>query len=164
MPVQWPVHWQWLSLSSVSGSQPHFAFSHIYTHPETDIGIQIFMVTYSMVVFSETPRPARKGRHRYMVINLLLFLISTLATILVFTRYFTLWWDADGPLDYAQRRHGQAVWATLFNNIAGNFTICLGDALLLYRCYIVWADRKWVMIVPTVTYIAALGTSSHHLG
>jgi len=32
-----------------------------------------------------------------------------------------------------------------------------GDGILLYRCYLLWPDRKWVAILPTLSYFASWG-------
>lgn len=137
--------------------------AHCFDHDvdlQAHIGIQIFMVTYGIAVFLETPRPERKGRRRYMVISLLLFIIPTLGAMTMFYRYFTMWWDAQSAIDYGRRRGWQLLWASMINDVTLNFSISLGDALLLYRCYIVWADKKWVIVVPALTYAASVGASS----
>lgn len=107
-------------------------------------GVQLFMVTYGLAVFFETPRAERKERRRYMVANVLLFIIPTVANVPLFYRYFTLWFVSESALDYGKQRAQDLVWAAHIANSLGNLSVCVGDALLLYRCWIVWADKMWV--------------------
>lgn len=98
-----------------------------------------------------------------MVINLLLFIIPTLGTLVLFYRYFTIWWDSESPLDYRKRRVQQLMWAAYMNNTLGNISIVVGDLLLLYRCWLIWADRIWVIIFPSISYIASIGAYTFYV-
>ncbi|KAH6908967.1 hypothetical protein BKA70DRAFT_1426851 [Coprinopsis sp. MPI-PUGE-AT-0042] len=39
-------------------------------------------------------------------------------------------------------------------------TLCmaLGDSVMIWRCYVLWQDRKWVIIAPVIILIAFIGT------
>lgn len=120
-------------------------------------GIQLFMVIYGFSVLLETPPSKRQGRLPYMFISLTLFALPTIAALVLFHRYFNIWRDMNGPLDYFPRRKTQGVWATYLNNALYCVTILLGDGLLLFRCYIIWADRLWVLVLPALLFISSVG-------
>lgn len=79
--------------------------------------------------------------------------------MVLFYRYFTLWWESDSPLDYARRRSQTIMWAAHFNNTLSHITVWMGDMLLPYRAWLIWADKLWVMIIPGLAFMGAVGTS-----
>lgn len=121
------------------------------------IGIQLFMVIYGFSVFLETPPSKRKGRLVYMIISLILFVLPTVASLVSFHRYFTVWRYTSVLLADPSARTPQLAWTAHVNNTLCYLTILLGDGLMLYRCYIIWADRLWVLIVPGLLFISSIG-------
>lgn len=115
------------------------------------------MILYGLTVYLETPPAKREGRLLYMLVSLMLFILPTVAILVLFHRYFNIWWDLKGPLDYFPRRMSQLAWARDVNNTLVCMTILLGDSLMFYRCYIIWVDRLWVLIVPGLLYITVTG-------
>lgn len=120
-------------------------------------GIQLFMVTYGFTVFLETPAPKRKGRLPYMIITCILFVLPTIGTLVLYNRYFNIWWDMKGPLEYFPRQATQMEWANHVNNTLCCITFLLADGLMVYRCYMIWADRLWVVIFPGLLQAASTG-------
>ncbi|KAL1688297.1 hypothetical protein GGG16DRAFT_60235 [Schizophyllum commune] len=59
----------------------------------------------------------------------------------------------DGPSAYLMEHYDDKI------NVLGNASYVvanfLADALLLYRCYVVWAKRWWIIIIPACVYIAS---------
>lgn len=115
------------------------------------------MVVYGFSLFLEMSPEKRRGRLPYMIINLAFFVLPTIGTLVVFNRYFNIWWDLQSPLEYGRRRATQMIWATHANNIIFKLTIWLGDSLMLYRCYVIWTDKIWVMAIPGLLYLATTG-------
>jgi len=118
------------------------------------IGIQLFMVIYAFDVFLRMSPEKRKGRLPYMILNWVFFILPSIGTLLLFYRHFNIWWDVQSPLDFPKHRATQLMWTVHTNNTLVCLSILLGDSLMLYRCYIMWADKLWVMIVPGLLYIA----------
>ncbi|KAK7688220.1 hypothetical protein QCA50_008590 [Cerrena zonata] len=59
----------------------------------------------------------------------------------------------EGPIGYLQNE--QAIPVDTIGNAAGCITTFLADGFLLYRCFLVWNDRPWVLILPSLAYIAS---------
>lgn len=116
------------------------------------------MTVYGIVIYLESPRVARRGRFPYILLNLLIFSAWSVGTLLHFHRYFTLWWQSTSPLDYHSRMTTQLLWAAHANDILKYFSVCVGDMLMLYRCYNMWADKLWVLALPVLINVAMIGT------
>lgn len=117
------------------------------------------MVIYAFDVFLRMSPEKRKGRLPYMILNWVFFILPSIGTLLLFYRHFNIWWDVQSPLDFPKHRATQLMWTVHTNNTLVCLSILLGDSLMLYRCYIMWADKLWVMIVPGLLYIATAGKS-----
>ncbi|EMD31937.1 hypothetical protein CERSUDRAFT_162391 [Gelatoporia subvermispora B] len=50
----------------------------------------------------------------------------------------------------------QSVWYETLGTTSAIALICLGDALLIYRCYIIWASRLSIIAVPILVYLGDL--------
>ncbi|TFK28300.1 hypothetical protein FA15DRAFT_665516 [Coprinopsis marcescibilis] len=124
------------------------------------IGLQLFMCMYGFVVFLETPHSNRKGRIMYILASfsiLALTVISTVANNV--TNYNTLLNAVPGdPMGTraAMNRFGQGTIAYAVARISSTFIAFVGDGLLLYRCYFFWYDRKWVVVLPALVYVASV--------
>ncbi|KAF9448751.1 hypothetical protein P691DRAFT_759653 [Macrolepiota fuliginosa MF-IS2] len=64
-----------------------------------------------------------------------------------------------GAAGYLKTEHSKPISATM--NITGTFVNYVTQGLLLYRCYIVYRDRPWLLCVPLIPYCAttALGVA-----
>jgi hypothetical protein len=51
--------------------------------------------------------------------------------------------------------HGNTVNDT-FGNVAGVMVTWTSDALLLWRCYTVWGGNLWVILVPSIMWVAII--------
>ncbi|KAH6903286.1 hypothetical protein BKA70DRAFT_604985 [Coprinopsis sp. MPI-PUGE-AT-0042] len=124
------------------------------------IGLQLFMCLYGLTIFLESPRNARKGRLSYVLVS---FTILSLCIMWVVTGsysgYHTLLNTVPGDRQRSQeamQRFGRGTAAYGVGRIASTFIAFVGDGLLLYRCYFFWTDKKWVVIVPALTYVASV--------
>ncbi|TEB30963.1 hypothetical protein FA13DRAFT_1630145 [Coprinellus micaceus] len=50
-------------------------------------------------------------------------------------------------------------WDAISNPILMGFQIWVGDALAIYRCYIIWGHNFWVIVVPVLLAAAAVGVN-----
>jgi len=50
----------------------------------------------------------------------------------------------------------QSVWYETLGSTASIALICLGDALLIFRCYVIWSSNFTVILLPILIYLANL--------
>ncbi|KDR70199.1 hypothetical protein GALMADRAFT_255064 [Galerina marginata CBS 339.88] len=91
---------------------------------------------------------------------ILMYMVSTFHAILGlyrFIRAFILLVEPQGALYYFFdfRR-----WDNHANNILLCLMTWLGDALVIYRCYFVWNSNLWVIMLPTLLLLCAIGINS----
>ncbi|TFK18009.1 hypothetical protein FA15DRAFT_628371 [Coprinopsis marcescibilis] len=121
-------------------------------------GFQAMICLYGAAVFLETPREGRKGRLPYIVLSLMIFLSSTVSAAL--DGFATL----DSVRSYGQSEELLEAPENVFFEIRQGpaalqlIWIALGDGVLLFRCYIIWHDKWWLVILPLLAYLAAIGT------
>ncbi|EAU83014.2 hypothetical protein CC1G_08951 [Coprinopsis cinerea okayama7 len=123
-------------------------------------GIQIFMFLYSLSVFLETPRHLQKGRIPYMIISFIILAISIIGTCIGANIQFNSYYHATSGLEFFQI-HGKMFFEA--PSIAGFWlvylNIAIADGLLLYRCYIIWKDKLWVLALPAFVYLSSTATN-----
>ncbi|TEB23827.1 hypothetical protein FA13DRAFT_1397729 [Coprinellus micaceus] len=110
------------------------------------IGLQLFMCFYGLLVYLETPR----------------ILSLSLMTVVPdnYARYLSLYnanpSDPQVTKAAMDRYGGNKTPQYGLSRIASTFVAFVGDGLLLYRCYFFWSDRKWIVILPALTYVASV--------
>ncbi|PBK87116.1 hypothetical protein ARMGADRAFT_939446 [Armillaria gallica] len=122
-------------------------------------GIDFYMYFHSVYLFMVAGGSARSHSHGlYVVVGgtlLALLTISTFANI-VFAEF--MWIDHrdifGGPLGYLNAN--SAVWWQTLGTVASQMSFFLGDALLLYRCYIIWDSTFSIIVCPLLLYLGAL--------
>ncbi|KAH6911540.1 hypothetical protein BKA70DRAFT_1185223 [Coprinopsis sp. MPI-PUGE-AT-0042] len=126
------------------------------------VAIQIFMVLYGLSAYIATPINRRKGRLRFVVISWVILTTSAIDTFTDVRNCFRVLYTG-GPTgqSYTQAYDNVYVWdedqrARIAGNVMLCITIAVGDALMLWRCFILWKDRKWVVVIPTITCIGAV--------
>jgi len=124
-------------------------------------GIQLcmfFLTTYFVLY-----RPSTKGSNSfYLVYSAALLFLWTIALACnaIFGEY--MWIDhrdaiPGGPAAYMYAN--LASWYNTLGTTAGVGLNFLGDALLIYRCYIIWASNWIVVVFPILIYFAAMSMS-----
>ncbi|KAH6912356.1 hypothetical protein BKA70DRAFT_1398279 [Coprinopsis sp. MPI-PUGE-AT-0042] len=124
------------------------------------LSIQIFMVVYGLSVFLGTPRDQRKGRLRFIIISWIILLASGSDVMIDL-------WDissillAGGPsgISYlkaisAQYMIGQKV--TIASDALLCVAIAVGDMLMLWRCLVLWKNKKWVVVLPIAVFLGSI--------
>ncbi|TFK30301.1 hypothetical protein FA15DRAFT_663705 [Coprinopsis marcescibilis] len=128
-------------------------------------GLQCFMVLYSMTVFFGTPKEARKGRSRYIFASCLLFVVQSVNAFLEVDSVFKLLLQASTGKDLLSPKAWDAektVPMLIPSIISSLLLFTLGDGLLLYRCYVVLNNSRWLVIFPTMTYLGAIAFNVHY--
>ncbi|KAH6907534.1 hypothetical protein BKA70DRAFT_1104553 [Coprinopsis sp. MPI-PUGE-AT-0042] len=127
--------------------------------------VQIVLVLYGVSCFLNTPKDRRKGRLRFVIISSLIMVMWTINIS------FDLWEDflilyTGGPdgLSYLQALRTLAANENLRWEPIGDAFFCaaiaLGDILMaspLWRCLILWTDRKWVVLFPSLACLGSIG-------
>ncbi|KAJ2915209.1 hypothetical protein MD484_g5191, partial [Candolleomyces efflorescens] len=71
--------------------------------------------------------------------------------------YFQVLLKTTSPLNWQEQLQAYGRdWKYLLSNACVSLIIALGDALLVYRCFIVCVDYWWVAILPLITSLSAL--------
>ncbi|KAF6748200.1 hypothetical protein DFP72DRAFT_917207, partial [Ephemerocybe angulata] len=120
------------------------------------LGIQLFMCIYGLTVFLETPRTARKGRVPYIIINFVLFFLLSISALMDARFLFRLLFESTSPKDFIARRQNMSDEMVFASQVLNLIVIFIGDAVMLWRCYMVWAEKRWVIILPCIIYVGSL--------
>ncbi|EAU86373.1 hypothetical protein CC1G_05367 [Coprinopsis cinerea okayama7 len=125
-----------------------------------DIGVQLFMVLYGLSVFLESPRESRRGRIPYIIISFAILILTAIASSLDAIRntrinFFTMVRGIDDytTVYFTIDREWERFVASFFTSLS----VIIGDGLLLYRCWIIWKDVWWAIVLPTILYLTVTG-------
>ncbi|KAH6912347.1 hypothetical protein BKA70DRAFT_1184942 [Coprinopsis sp. MPI-PUGE-AT-0042] len=121
------------------------------------LAVQIFMVIYGLSVFLSTPKEQRKGRLRFIVISWVILVTFSVDTLLDISTVFRILFTG-GPTGISYLEADELVWQAdkKLGVIGDSFltvAVTLGDILMLWRCVVLWNDKKWVVALPALTCI-----------
>ncbi|KAH6912285.1 hypothetical protein BKA70DRAFT_1184900 [Coprinopsis sp. MPI-PUGE-AT-0042] len=123
-------------------------------------GIQFFMVLSILSSFFNRSKEGRKGHLRYVVISCVILVTFSVDTVLGIWKVFRILF-AGGPSP-------QSYLPALFKvnekgrvlNIAGDamlvVTITVSDVVMIWRCLILWNHKKWVVLLPFLTFVGTI--------
>ncbi|KAH6912352.1 hypothetical protein BKA70DRAFT_1535766 [Coprinopsis sp. MPI-PUGE-AT-0042] len=117
------------------------------------LGAQGFMGIYNLSVFCGMPKEQRKGRLRLILVSCLLLVASCISQPLEFWKSF--YSIADRRIEGAQTLQALATSGGIAEALHF-MTIAIGDSLTLWRCFVLWGDRKWVLILPSLTCVSSI--------
>ncbi|KAK0499156.1 hypothetical protein EDD18DRAFT_1070706 [Armillaria luteobubalina] len=121
-------------------------------------GIDFYMYFHSVYLFLVAGRARSPAHSLYLVAGGALLALLTISTFtnIVFAEF--MWIDhrdaVGGPLGYLGAN--SAVWWQTLGTVTSQISFFLGDALLLYRCYIIWNSMFSIIICPLILYLGAL--------
>ncbi|KAJ3522781.1 hypothetical protein NMY22_g11738 [Coprinellus aureogranulatus] len=122
------------------------------------IGVHIFMALYGLSAFFETSKAQRQGRALYIVISFLITGLSALSASLDCFWIFRCLFEATSELGFYETTEKYATsWERVTSVACFTVVIFIGDALLVYRCYIIWKHRWYVTVLPALAYLASVG-------
>ncbi|KAH6873496.1 hypothetical protein BKA70DRAFT_1450239 [Coprinopsis sp. MPI-PUGE-AT-0042] len=122
------------------------------------VGIQIFMCLYGLWVFYETPKSLRKGRGRFIVISFaILFTYSSMAIMDGVTLFTTLLGSGANGFDIILSFLDVDISWGAASTVMLTLCMAIGDSVMIWRCYVLWQDRKWVIFGPVIILIAFIG-------
>ncbi|TFY81067.1 hypothetical protein EWM64_g2946 [Hericium alpestre] len=121
-------------------------------------GLELY-ICFQSIYYLFTRRTSHRTHTRfyvaYGVVMLLLFTISLAVNALLGQ---LMWIDhrdvPGGPAAYLEEN--LASWWQTFGTTASVATNILGDGLLLYRCYMVWGSRLWIVAFPIMIYLGSI--------
>ncbi|KAH6887167.1 hypothetical protein BKA70DRAFT_1464386 [Coprinopsis sp. MPI-PUGE-AT-0042] len=124
--------------------------------------IQLFMWCYMISRFKATPscRGTRGTHVLYLCASFCILALSVTGAIIWGISIYDILlrivpgednisagWDI---IDYVYQR----VWVK--GEIALNIVLWVGDALLVYRCYVIWSEYIWVYCLPFIMWISTI--------
>ncbi|KAH6904064.1 hypothetical protein BKA70DRAFT_1509581 [Coprinopsis sp. MPI-PUGE-AT-0042] len=124
-------------------------------------GIHLFMVLSSLSAFLRRSKEARKGHLHYILISCIILVTFSVDLALDMRRVFRVLFTG-GPDPWSYR-------SAYLNNeqtdrnptLAGDamlaVTIAISDTVMLWRCYILWSQKRWVILLPCLTCVGAIG-------
>ncbi|EAU83025.1 hypothetical protein CC1G_08962 [Coprinopsis cinerea okayama7 len=124
------------------------------------LGMQLLMFVMGLSVFLTTPLVHRKGRQPYIILSFIIMALYAAATFLDIAKEFRISYFSGPGVDYHKRRTelNRTTMTAVSQGLMYLYT-ALGDGLLLYRCYIIWHDVPWVIVLPSLIYLSFIGIS-----
>ncbi|KAH6884736.1 hypothetical protein BKA70DRAFT_1468175 [Coprinopsis sp. MPI-PUGE-AT-0042] len=118
------------------------------------------MVLHGLSVFLGTPKDAQKGRLPFIVTSCLILATSSIDAIFDMWRTFRVLF-AGGLAGGAYTAAYQNDWEIYGQVIvAGDsilaIAIAIGDILMLWRCLVLWRDKKWVVVLPSLSFLGSI--------
>ncbi|KAI0067445.1 hypothetical protein BV25DRAFT_1100386 [Artomyces pyxidatus] len=120
-------------------------------------GLEVYTFFTSVYCLWGRPSSYTKDRRLYVGYGAVLLCLVTIAvtTDALWGQY--MWIDhrndVGGPLGYFGVSGSS--WFNVFGSSADATANVLGDGLLLYRCYMIWGSRLWVIAFPALIYLAS---------
>ncbi|TFK18874.1 hypothetical protein FA15DRAFT_760394 [Coprinopsis marcescibilis] len=122
------------------------------------IGIQLFMCIYGLACYLESPRTMRRGKPPYIIVSfVILGLFSLTAAMDAYTNFRSLFEATTGREFYILTQEFEREWFRILSIFSLMFSLFTSDGLLLYRCYIVWKDQWYVLVIPGLCYLSTIG-------
>lgn len=114
-----------------------------------------------MSFYLEASPETRKRRLPYIVASLAILSLTTASGVMYAVRSYKLLFEvAPGPENVEAGleilfRSQDTAWsvASLLDSIA----LRIGDTVLLYRCYVLWYESPWIIVLPACALIAGTG-------
>ncbi|KAL7283431.1 hypothetical protein ACG7TL_002861 [Trametes sanguinea] len=146
--------------SPYATEEPH---ALLWFEQSINAAVYIGAVAYGLhiAVFTLTIYYLLRARRRHWLASLFVLVLFSMGTVNIVCNinFNELAWIDDrnypgGPLAFMQEQ--QALPVDTVGNSAAIIASSLADGFLLFRCYLVWTDRLWVLLVPLVAYLASV--------
>ncbi|EAU82943.2 hypothetical protein CC1G_09205 [Coprinopsis cinerea okayama7 len=108
------------------------------------------------------PRPHRLSQHAYMVLSFIILLLCLIPTCLDLATGFEALYGTGSGIGYirASLARGPGNVKDIISQFLIYTYILLADALLLWRCYIIWSDVGiQVLVLPLLLFLSVVGLS-----
>ncbi|KAJ3545416.1 hypothetical protein NMY22_g2455 [Coprinellus aureogranulatus] len=117
------------------------------------LAIQSVLCIYGLSHYkSSTPSQHRNARRLYFILSFVILAFFTAASVAdsVFLARLTI-----SPGGY-ELLYKKSPWWLTMGTVCNTIVILLGDGILVYRCYIIWQGRRWVIVIPCLALVASL--------
>lgn len=140
---------------------------HILTEESIYIALVILAVVYGVYCISTYTLLTRTNlthslRLFYVFFGSILLVLNTLyfqsLPLMGQTMWLTDRSKDGGPFNYFSAHQTTARYM-LLGNAAQNIAFFLADSLLIYRCYIIFGSRIWVIVLPALCNLGTIATS-----
>lgn len=116
-----------------------------------------YMVLSTLTAFVRMPKDQRRGP-LIIATSCLILITSTIAACLAFRTNYLLLYNPTG-MPYAQnvaptfegRRTAPVIGAVILA-----IALILGDVLMIWRCFMIWKNQKWVVVFPSLTFFGSV--------
>ncbi|KIJ42132.1 hypothetical protein M422DRAFT_171524 [Sphaerobolus stellatus SS14] len=121
-------------------------------------GLQLYMSFYSIYLLSHNRNPKhRTPRNIYILYSVSMIILMAFALSANVLMGQLMWIDhrnyPGGPLGYFSAQG--AIWFNVLGSAADIFADILSNALLIYRCYIIWNKSLTIIIFPSLLFLGA---------
>ncbi|TFK23750.1 hypothetical protein FA15DRAFT_757037 [Coprinopsis marcescibilis] len=120
--------------------------------------MQIFMCVYGLSIYLETPRVERQGRLPYLITSFVLLATCLLSTVANCWTAFKILILASPDGQDVRPAIAQIYISAgpIIASVGFWIVILICDALLIYRTYIIWIDKAWVVILPAIAHLSTI--------
>ncbi|TEB33318.1 hypothetical protein FA13DRAFT_199694 [Coprinellus micaceus] len=120
------------------------------------LAIQLVLCILGASHYKAAARPSEgNSRRPYFILSFAILTLFTVACVSdsVFFANLTINRRGVSIAEFWQTNFN--VWYGVMGTICNTIVILLGDGVLVYRCYYIWPERRWVVIVPSLALFAS---------
>ncbi|KAH6893698.1 hypothetical protein BKA70DRAFT_834953 [Coprinopsis sp. MPI-PUGE-AT-0042] len=125
--------------------------------------VQASMWLQSYLIFRRFKAEEKRDRTPFMAVSFFILLCSIVSSILGGWSMYNILLDArQGPENSLESFRSAAKildWLWLKGDLIWSIGIWVSDGMVLYRCYVVHFDRRWLSIAPGCLYISGVAIS-----
>ncbi|KAH6904059.1 hypothetical protein BKA70DRAFT_1509471 [Coprinopsis sp. MPI-PUGE-AT-0042] len=129
--------------------------------------VQWLMVVWGLFIFTGTSKDIRQGRLYFVLISYLILLTSSAGTCIdIWMNYRVLY--NGGPTGKSYLRANATNFtmnktSNLISDALIAVAIASGDILMLWRCLVLWRDKVWAVVPPSLACIGAVACNIIYL-
>ncbi|KAH6896132.1 hypothetical protein BKA70DRAFT_1318453 [Coprinopsis sp. MPI-PUGE-AT-0042] len=125
------------------------------------VSLVLYLGTMKGLLGNKATRSSPRARRFFAIYSTIMFLLLT-ADVAVNAIWSQLCWIngrelPGGVLQFIVEN--TSVWYQTFGSTTVVAMIFMGDALLIYRLYVLWGQNLWVVAFPIIAYLAAFSLS-----
>ncbi|EAU89435.2 hypothetical protein CC1G_07661 [Coprinopsis cinerea okayama7 len=123
-------------------------------------GMQIFMVFNGVLLYREAPRQIQRTRRPYTILSCVICALYSVGVVTDLVKVEKVFVKTEFEVaEFESSVHWSAVMGATCIFI-GNLA---GDALLVYRCYLIWQDLLFVLAFPVIVFFVFAGLGIAYL-
>lgn len=126
--------------------------------------IELYLAIHGLHRFRRLPKSKRDSRKVYLYVQLLSMAVTGLVYIVdCLDKNNTFSTFVLSPSHEEARLAPDPVWWAVVITVGVGFIHLLGDALLAWRCYIVWTHNRLIGLVPVLPWVASFAMGIAYL-